>query len=129
MIPKSLAKLQRFPGLYAEAKVRKAATLRAFDDVVTAPLHGYRDVDDYWTRASTIGELHRIRVNTLLIHARNDPFLPGKFLPSNDVADCVTCAFSPAGGHVGFVSGPFPGNQHWLPTRILDYFSLQRDLS
>jgi predicted alpha/beta-fold hydrolase len=97
--------------------------LRAFDDVVTAPLHGFRDVTDYWTRASSIGELDRIRVRTLLIHARNDPFLPGVFLPTPDqVSDCVTCEFSPAGGHVGFVSAPFPGNQHWLPTRILSYF-------
>jgi predicted alpha/beta-fold hydrolase len=123
MKPKSLAKLRDFPDLYPPAAVRDARTLRAFDDAVTAPLHGFRDVDDYWTRASSLGDLHRIGVRTLLIHARNDPFLPGRFLPDPDRLPVhITCEFPPSGGHAGFVSGPFPGNQSWLPSRILDYF-------
>ncbi len=126
MKPKSLEKLRQFPGLFREQAVRQATTLRAFDNEVTAPLHGFRDVDDYWTRASSKNELSRIQVPTLLIHAMNDPFLPGCFLPDpSQVGAHVVCDFSASGGHAGFVSGPFPGNQRWLPRRILDFFQSQ----
>jgi len=120
---KSLAKLSRFPGLYDERSVRAACTLRAFDDVVTAPLHGFADVDDYWTRASSKPWLQHIAVPTLMINARNDPFLPFEAMPSPDeVAQAVVLEQPDEGGHVGFVSGPFPGNLDWLPRRILDFF-------
>lgn len=121
--PKSLAKLAHFPGLYDADAVRRASTLREFDDVVTAPLHGFRDTDDYWTRASTRSELHRIEVPTLLVHAGNDPFLPGRYLPARaDVGRAVTLELSPGGGHAGFASGPFPGHLDWLPQRLIAFF-------
>jgi predicted alpha/beta-fold hydrolase len=121
---KSLAKLQRFPGLYDANIVRYARTLREFDNVVTAPLHGYRDTDDYWTRASSKPDLARIAVPTLIVHARNDPFLPGRHLPeTGEVAPSVTLDFPQGGGHTGFASGPFPGNLDWLPERLLAFFS------
>ena len=74
--PKSLAKLEKFPGIYDAAAVRAARTFREFDNVVTAPLHGFRDVDHYWSEAASGPWLARIRVPTLLLNARNDPFLP-----------------------------------------------------
>ncbi|HVY05619.1 MAG TPA: hydrolase [Burkholderiales bacterium] len=121
---KGLDKLERFPGLYDGAAVRNARTLRAFDDIVTAPLHGFRDADDYWTRAASASDLRRIEVPTLIVHARNDPFLPGRHLPaSGDVSADVTLEIPRTGGHVGFASGPFPGNLHWLPGRLLEFFS------
>lgn len=120
---KSLAKLARFPGLYDGNAVRRARTLRQFDDVVTAPLHGFRDADDYWTRASTRGELRRIAVRTLIVHARNDPFLPGTYLPlPEEVSPAVTLEFPAGGGHAGFPQGPFPGNVAWLPRRLIRHF-------
>jgi predicted alpha/beta-fold hydrolase len=120
---KSLAKLDRFPGLYSRTALLRARTMYEFDNVVTAPLHGFRDTDDYWTRASTRGELHRIRLPTLIVHARNDPFLPGQHLPhARQVSSWVTLDFPHAGGHVGFVSGRFPGNLRWLPRRLLGFF-------
>ena len=120
---KSLAKLERHPKLYDAVVVQRARTLRAFDDVVTAPLHGFRDTDDYWTRASSKPVLHRISVPTLMINARNDPFLPAAALPSaSEVSRSVTRDFPGEGGHVGFVSGAFPGNLSWLPRRVLMYF-------
>jgi predicted alpha/beta-fold hydrolase len=119
----ALAKLERFPGLYDPAAVRRARTLRDFDNVFTAPLHGFRDTDDYWTRASAKPHLHGIRVPTLLLNARDDPFLPGRFLPTErEVASAVTLEFPARGGHVGFVSGPFPGHIEWLPRRLLHFF-------
>jgi predicted alpha/beta-fold hydrolase len=121
---KSLDKLQRFPGLYDPGVVRASRTLREFDNVVTAPLHGYRDTDDYWQRASSKPDLGSIAVPTLIVHARNDPFLPGRHLPTaNEVSDTVTLDFPDGGGHTGFASGPFPGNIEWLPQRLLAFFS------
>jgi predicted alpha/beta-fold hydrolase len=120
---KSIAKLERHPGLYDAPRVRAARTLREFDDLVTAPLHGFRDTDDYWTRASSKPGLKNIRVPTLVINARNDPFLPAPALPGPaDVSGAVTLEQPEEGGHVGFVSGPFPGRLDWLPRRILGFF-------
>jgi len=121
---KSLAKLQRFPGLYSRKALARARSMYEFDNIVTAPLHGFRDTDDYWTRASTRDELRHIRVPTLIVHARNDPFLPGRHLPRPDQAsDCVTLEFPQQGGHVGFVTGRFPGRLDWLPRRLLGFFA------
>ena len=118
----SLAKLERFPGLYDAQAVKSARTLRDFDNVVTAPLHGFRDTDDYWTRASAKPLLAGVRVPTLVVNARDDPFLPESALPTErEVSSAVKLEFPARGGHVGFVSGPFPGNIDWLPLRILHF--------
>jgi predicted alpha/beta-fold hydrolase len=120
---KSLAKLECHPSLYDAGRVRRARTLRAFDDIVTAPLHGFRDTNDYWMRASSKPGLCGIRVPTLMLNARNDPFMPGEALPSEgEVSPCVTRDFPAEGGHVGFVSGAFPGHLQWLPRRVLTFF-------
>ena len=120
---KSLAKLHMHPGIYDRRAVAAARNLYEFDNVVTAPLHDFRDTDDYWTRASSKGELRRIGIPTLIVHARNDPFLPGAHLPvPAEVAPIVTLDLPDHGGHVGFVSGAFPGHLDWLPERILAYF-------
>ena len=102
--PKSLAKLAAFPGLYDAGAVKAARTFRAFDNLVTAPLHGFRDVDDYWTRASCGQWLDSIRVPTLVLNARNDPFLPQENLlaAARKAAPCVLLEFPRTGGHVGF---------------------------
>jgi predicted alpha/beta-fold hydrolase len=121
---KSLAKLERFPGLYDADAVRASSTLREFDDLVTAPLHGFRNTDDYWTRASSKAGLKNVRVPTLVINARNDPFLPATALPGpGAVSAAVTLEQPEEGGHVGFVSGAFPGNLGWLPRRLLEFFA------
>jgi predicted alpha/beta-fold hydrolase len=119
---KILAKLERFPGIVDAAAVVRSRTLREFDGLVTAPLHGFRDTDDYWTRASAKPWLGRITVPTLVLNARNDPFLPAGALPSPaEVAAAVTLEYPESGGHVGFLSPPFPGSQGWLPGRILGF--------
>ena len=122
--PKSLAIANRFPGVLDAAKVRRARSMRAFDDAVTAPLHGFAGTDDYWTRASSKPWLAAIRIPTLVINAKNDPFVPGSSLPAaHDVSMQVTLEQPRQGGHVGFARGPFPGNIGWLPARLLHYFS------
>lgn len=121
---KSARMLASHPGLFDPQRVRAARTLREFDDVVTAPLHGFRDTDDYWTRASSKPLLSRIEVPTLMVNARNDPFLPQHALPrAHELSPQVTADFPDAGGHAGFVSGRFPGRLDWLPRRMLGFFS------
>jgi predicted alpha/beta-fold hydrolase len=121
--PKSLAKLARFPGIYDGAKVGRARDLREFDDLVTAPLHGFRDAEDYWRRAASGPGLIGIAVPTLILHADNDPFLPAAYLPAT-AAPAVEIERTRHGGHVGFVAGPFPGRVDWMPQRLLDFFAL-----
>ncbi|HKO87427.1 MAG TPA: alpha/beta fold hydrolase [Burkholderiales bacterium] len=122
LIDKSLAMLNRYPGLFDREKLRRASSLRDFDNVVTAPLHGFIDAADYWTRSSSKPFLDRIAVPTLVINALNDPFLPAAALPRVDeVSSAVTLEYPAAGGHVGFVSPPFPGRLTWLPARIIEH--------
>ena len=123
----ALRKLERFPNLFDAARVRAATTLREFDDVVTAPLHGYRDAEEYWRTASSKPGLLHITVPTLIINAKNDPFLPASALPEqNEVSPAVTLNYPEQGGHVGFHSGVFPGHINWLPKYVLHY--LERNM-
>jgi predicted alpha/beta-fold hydrolase len=120
---KSLAKLAAHPGIYDQRAVARARNLYEFDNLVTAPLHGFRDTDDYWTRASSKADLLRIAVPTLIVHARNDPFLPGAHLPGpHEVSAAVALEYPDEGGHAGFVTGAFPGRLDWLPQRVIRYF-------
>jgi len=125
---KTAAKIVRFPGCVDAGAAARARTLRQFDDAVTAPLHGFRDALDYWARSSAKPLLRAIHVPTLVINARDDPFLPGAHLPAqSEVSGAVALEFPPAGGHVGFVSGRFPGRTAWLPQRLLAFFDELRD--
>ncbi len=117
---KSFAKLEKHPGLFDPAKLRTTRTLREFDDLVTAPLHGYAGVDDYYTRASSKPLLMCVAVPTLLLNARNDPFLPGKALPEQQqLSAAITAAFTDEGGHVGFPDSN--GSIQWLPRTVLEF--------
>ena len=109
-----VAKLDQFPGLFDRAALLAARDLYAFDNVVTAPLHGYRDTDDYWHRASARHVLDAITVPTLVLNARNDPFLPGVHLPTA-ASRQVKLEYPAHGGHVGFANGGLPGQLDWLP--------------
>ena len=122
--PKSLGIAARFPGLLDRERIRRARTMWEFDEAVTAPLHGFSGTQDYWSRASSKPWLARIRVPTLLLNARNDPFIPARSLPTRrGVSDWVTLEQPRDGGHAGFARGPFPGRIDWLPARLLHYFS------
>ncbi|ELX10999.1 putative esterase [Janthinobacterium sp. HH01] len=120
--PKCVAKLQQFPGLFDLDALHAARDLYAFDNVVTAPLHGYRNTDDYWDRASAKHVLNDITVPTLVLNAKNDPFLPGRHLPQRAAAN-VVLDYPAEGGHVGFAVGGLPGKLHWLPQRLLNFMT------
>jgi predicted alpha/beta-fold hydrolase len=123
--PKSLAKLALFPDLYEKEKVRAARSFREFDNHVTAPLHGFRDTDHYWTSASCAPYLEHIRVPTLVLNARNDPFLPEQDLlnATQKAAPCVVLEFPRTGGHAGFICAPLPGRHDWLPRHLFEFLN------
>ena len=124
MKAKTLLKMKHYQALCNERRMRAARTLREFDDVVTAPLHGFNGVDDYYARASSKPYLPAIAIPTLMVNARNDPFLPARYLPTPaEVSAHVQLELPDTGGHVGFVSGRFPGNIDWLTQRMLHFFA------
>jgi predicted alpha/beta-fold hydrolase len=112
---KALGKSTRYPNAIRPEVVLRARTLYDFDDLVTAPVHGFRDADDYYSRSSSLGYLARIRTSTLLLSARDDPFLPHEVLDQvRDIArtnPSLHLEFVERGGHVGFISGTLP----WRP--------------
>ncbi|WP_322047836.1 hydrolase [Paraburkholderia sp. J67] len=121
---KALQKLDQFPGLFDAEAVLATRNMYEFDDVVTAPLHGFQSAHDYWTRATVRPKLGEIAVPTLLLNARNDPFLPSDALPArHEVSAAVELDQPEDGGHVGFMTGPFPGRCEWLAQRVTQYLS------
>lgn len=123
MKPKALAKLAQHPGLFDAARLRAARDLYEFDNFFTAPLHGFRDTEDYWARASAKPGLKSMRhLPALVLNARNDPFVPADSLPGlADVGPAVTLWQPAQGGHVGFPVGRFPGHVMSLPQAVMGW--------
>jgi len=122
--PKIVAKIAAHQLNIDPEAVFACSTFRQIDDIYTAPIHGFKDAIDYWTRASSKPWLQHIQIPTLLINARNDPFLPAAALPQErEVSASVNFEFPGSGGHVGFVSGRIPGSLDWLPQRIMRFFA------
>jgi predicted alpha/beta-fold hydrolase len=125
MKPKALAKLAQHPGLFDRDTLMAASDLYAFDNVFTAPLHGFRDVDDYWSRGSAKPHLASIRVPALVVNARNDPFIPARSLPKPSEVGAHVTLWQPAhGGHVGFPMGPPPGHVRGMPEQVGGWLQL-----
>ena len=112
MKPKALRKLAQHPGLFSAPAMQAARDLFEFDNIFTAPLHGFKNTRDYWLRASAKPGLARIRVPALVVNALNDPFVPAASLPSaTQAGPCVTLWQPHHGGHVGFAAtGPARAN-------------------
>ena len=110
---KIAAKAQLMPPRVDVQRAAAARTLRVFDDAATAPLHGFRDAEDYYARSSSAAFVPSIRVPTLLIHAEDDPFLPAGAIPREGISNNahLVRAIVPDGGHVGFVGRSLP----WRP--------------
>jgi predicted alpha/beta-fold hydrolase len=113
--PKAIAKLERYPDLFDRSKLERAVSIYDFDDAVTAPVHGFADAHDYYSRSSSLRWIEQIRLPTLLLSAVDDPFLPAEVLDevrriAADNPD-LSVEFTRHGGHVGFVAGRWP----WQP--------------
>ncbi len=123
LVPKALDIARKNPGLLDADRIRRARTMYEFDDAVTAPLHGFAGVVDYWTRGSSKPWLRSVGTPTLVLNARNDPFIPSASLPGpSEVAAAIVLEQPVEGGHVGFLTGAFPGRLGWLPARLLAFF-------
>jgi predicted alpha/beta-fold hydrolase len=94
-------------------------SLREFDDRITAPLHGFRDADDYYARASCKPYLAAVATPSLVIHAADDPFMSPSVVPTaRQLSTAITLELSNHGGHVGFVAGQPWAPHYWLESRV-----------
>lgn len=118
---KAARKLAHYPDLYDPARLAAVRTLWGLDDLITGPVHGFRDAADYYERSSARRFLAGVRVPTLLLSARDDPFLPGEVLDEVRAAaarnPCLTVEFHARGGHVGFVGGRVPWRADYYAER------------
>ena len=119
MKPKALMKLAQHPDLFDREALLAARDLYEFDNIFTAPLHGFKDTEDYWHRASAKPHLPRIRIPALALNALNDPFVPAASLPGpHEVGSSVTLWQPAGGGHVGFPAGAFPAHVRAMPYAV-----------
>jgi uncharacterized protein len=125
---KAAEKAQRFPDLAAAADIAALRTLEDFDNLITGPLHGFRDARDYYARSSSLPYLKDIRLDTLLFNATDDPMLPPAVL--NEVRGiaktnpALEVDFVEKGGHVGFVTGSIPWRPYYYAEhRVGEFFA------
>ncbi|WP_430461973.1 YheT family hydrolase [Thalassolituus sp. LLYu03] len=115
-------KAQRFPGRVTLKGYDDMSSFQEFDDRYTAPLHGFRDAEDYWHQSSSLRYLHQIRIPALLVNARNDPFLSPACFPV-DIArqhPSLTLEMPDSGGHVGFIRRT-PDQTYWMEQRAMAF--------
>lgn len=115
-------KMPLFPGQIDDLGYNKIKSFKDFDDRYTAPLHGFRDAEDYWTKSSCKPYIPRIRVPVLLVTAQDDPFLPPACYPVDEAAgsDFFYLETPEKGGHTGFVSKNDIG-VYWSEQRALSF--------
>lgn len=117
-------KFQRRPALL-RVDLSSIKTIYAFDDQITAPLNGFANAPDYYTRNSCAAFLRQITTPTLIIHAQDDPFMYPSTVPTAAMlSDAVTLELTTHGGHVGFVSGGVPWQaRYWAEERIIEWLN------
>lgn len=134
MREKAQTKWQQFPGLFDLQTILRAKTLRVFDDLFTARLHGFKNVDDYYERASALPWLPYVAKPSLILNARNDPFIPWGSVTLEAVGQAcprVTQWLPGQGGHVGFVSSlpnkplGWPGSLQPMTAQVLNWLTGQ----
>jgi predicted alpha/beta-fold hydrolase len=100
-------------------------SMNEFDYFYTVPVHGFSSIDEYYLAASSLYYLHDIRVPTLIIHAKDDPFMTEDIIPlKEEISDAITLEVSDYGGHVGFITGKYPWHpEYWLEQRVPAFLS------
>jgi len=122
LLPKIRAKALLFPDRLDVRRNRRIRTLREFDNLYTAPIHGFRDAEEYWEKSSARRYLEGIRVPALLLNARDDPFLTPESLPYAEAEKNPQLFFEAprSGGHVGFID--MASNfRRWHESRSLEF--------
>lgn len=108
------AKRTLLQGVIDMKRALSSRTFREFDDAVTAPLHGFAGVDDYYARSSARRYLGGVQKPTVILHAQDDPFMPMTVVPeASELSSSVQLIVSPQGGHVGFVGRAEGGSGGW----------------
>lgn len=128
---KVLEKESAHPGLVNWKLISELQSYIDFEDLVFAPIHGFKDAEDYWTRCSAKNFLSGVRLPTLILHAKDDPFLPGDQLPMRAFrkSEWLIDEISEFGGHVGFVQGTSPWRPHyWAEQRTMQFLSAIQEL-
>ena len=123
LIRKTLSKYKDRPAPVDITDIRTWNTFLLFDHHITAPIHGFKDNQDYYEQSSSRQYINKITIPTLLIHAKDDPFMSLDAIPSQDhLSKSVTLELSDHGGHLGFISGRTPWHaKYWLETRIPEF--------
>jgi uncharacterized protein len=124
LIAKVEAKAVRFPEKFDVSGIRMIRTFEAFDDRYTAPIHGFRDVEDYWKRSSARQFLNRITVPTLILNACDDPLLTAESFPvaEAEANPCLFLEMPKWGGHLGFVD-LVRGIEPWSEQRVVEFLT------
>ncbi|WP_020530946.1 YheT family hydrolase [Flexithrix dorotheae] len=122
--PKLIQKIKKYSSALTIEDVKKIKTLREFDDIYTAPVHGYENATDFYSKCSSRHFIKNIEIPTLLISALDDPFLTKKCFPFKEAQQNPNFYFlaTQNGGHVGFVEFNADG-EYWLEKRIVDFAS------
>ena len=127
---KAQEKARRFPDLAPLRSIASLRTLEDFDNLITGPLHGFRDAQDYYARSSSLPYLTKIRLKTLLFSAEDDPMLPAEVL--NEVREAarenpaLEIDFVERGGHAGFITGSVPWRPfYYAEHRVGQFFARQ----
>ena len=131
---KAQEKARRFPDLASQDGIAALRTLEDFDNLITGPLHGFRDAQDYYARSSSLPYLKNIRLETLLFSAVDDPMLPAEVLDEvREVArynPALEVDFVDKGGHAGFITGSVPWRPfYYAEYRVGEFFAERFDLS
>ena len=122
---KAAWKARRFPGLFDAAAVARASTFAEYDQLVTAPLHGFDSRDDYYSRCSAGRFLAGIRRPYLALSAADDPMVPVESLPVAAAAanPAVRLVVTPHGGHTAFLDGALPRPGFWAERTSADFLA------
>ncbi len=116
------AKMRVMPGCIDDHDFHRIKTFKDYDNRYTAPLHGFKDAEDYWQKCSSLAYIPQVRVPTLIINALDDPFLSGDCYPilSSSKNDYVFLETPSNGGHVGFIQ--FNGDKsYWSENRAIQF--------
>jgi len=118
------AKMELFPGLIDDHGYENIKDFQGFDDRYTAPIHGFKNANDYWEKCSSKPHIPNIKIPTLIVNALNDPFLSDSCYPIKEAANNkhVTLCMPDSGGHVGFVAFNTK-NRYWSEQTAIDFLN------
>ena len=117
-------KMAVMPGMLNDKGYERLKNFKDFDDRYTAPIHGFKDAEDYWMKCSSGQFIPAIGIPTLIVNARNDPFLVDGCYPVQAASQskAVHLEIPRSGGHVGFVQFNHDGT-YWSEQRAVEFLS------